>query len=356
MGSCGSKLESEITGQTSKDIQFIRSNLQLADNHLRILLRAFKKINIHQDGVVTFDEFCARIRCEPSFFLGSIFSFFSSSDSKCSKLRVGLNFAEFVLFCIFFLTLDDHGFTEYLFFLLTDGDFNQYLKNKDDSFSIEQFKENIHHTFGGSWGNDEQKRSVVAWVFDNTKDKLGGDGAVQIDMREKIVNKAFWKQFRGMGNTLLLKRDIKAIRNKLHRLQGRTQYHDSVDHHHHTHTTNHPPLSHTEGDQERRPSKHSHLPGHHTQRNTAADMEDLEEVREKYFPDDVEAEESDDDIQASLLKYIDELQEVAEKLIAYPCLQGRMLLFRIDHIFRTTPPRLSHALFGPFEELKRQLT
>ncbi len=256
---CSTKLESKIQGQTLKDFNFLRTNLKLDDEDLRLVLKAFRKINLHNNGIVAFDELCARIKCEPSYFLESVFSFFSSSDNTCDKLTVGLNFAEFTLFCSFFLTLDDHGFTEYLFLILTDGEFNKCLKNKNDTFNIANFNENIHHSFGNAWGKNERKRSDVAWVFDNSHTKLGGDGvitkeeffngceknksllfpakSIQIDMREKIVNKAFWKCFKGLG-TQLLKRDIRAIRDALHRQQGRTQYHDNIDHYHRSQNQN----------------------------------------------------------------------------------------------------------------------
>jgi hypothetical protein len=70
---------------------------------------------------------------------------------------------------------------------------------------------------------------------------------------------------------------------------------------------------------------------------------------------------SDEFIQHSLLQHVAELEELGKKLSSYPELQGRMLLFRHcflpkpQYLYRTIPPNLSHALYGPFEEIKRKV-
>lgn len=66
-------------------------------------------------------------------------------------------------------------------------------------------------------------------------------------------------------------------------------------------------------------------------------------------------------IQHQLNLYLDELTIVAEKLIAFPNIQGRSLLFRYCfipkpiHVFRTVPPRICGPLIAGFEKLKQRI-
>lgn len=141
--------KSNVLVVTENEKIFLHDYLLLSSSDIKKLWKAFRKIDVRGDGFVEFDEFCARIKCETIPFLQNIFCFFGDGRHTLPALR----FSEFVLFTCFFLSLDEPGLANFLFFVLTDSDFNLNLRSKTTMLSLEIFEEEIHHLFGSVWGD-----------------------------------------------------------------------------------------------------------------------------------------------------------------------------------------------------------
>lgn len=247
-----------IIGQTEADIHFLRKNLHYTVREVDILYRAFRKIDVRKNHLVEFDEYCARIRCEPTLFLRQLFTFFSSvqTDPR-SRTSVALNFAEFVLFTTFFLTLHERGIAKYLFLVLTDSNYNMKTSGDVRMLTLRHIIKDIKELFGdhliggekhikramkvvdddengvvtevefidGCVGNKSMLFAPIAvqvrckkdiWVIDSvlTENALQSVNS-QLDMRQKIVGKSFWKAKKGLGDELLADDKIKKLRDEL---------------------------------------------------------------------------------------------------------------------------------------------
>lgn len=255
MGHKHSQLDPTIPGQRQKEMAFITKALHLDDDHeasmeeIHQLLTCFRDANLHGDGILAFDEFCQYIHHEPTIFAETVFAFFSSSPPGSNRLAVGLNFAEFLLFCYFYLTMNDHGLIEYLYNILTDKEFNPMIQYLDEDPShVKNMESNITHMFGHAFAKNEAKLVRLGAVLEydpalpydhhahHVTHQKFHDGmirnssllhpvlALQIDMWNSLVNKSLWKHHKRLGNTLVNK--IITIRDHLHDIMGVQQYHE----------------------------------------------------------------------------------------------------------------------------------
>ena len=251
MGHSNSQLKDSIVGQRRREIDFLRRELGLTEEEggeeIEKVLHVFREANLHDDGCLAFDEFCMQVKHEPTVFSETVFAFFSSSPSRSSRLTVGLNFAEFLLFSFFYLTMDDDGLIEYLYTILTDKEYNPMIQDStDDPTDVKNMERNIEHMFGHAWAANDHKLVAVGHAFDYLGSANKHDHhithakfhegckkntslihpamALQIDMWGRIVNKSLWKHHRGLGNKLVAK--IVTVRDTLHSLMGVQQYHE----------------------------------------------------------------------------------------------------------------------------------
>lgn len=225
---CGNSSEIPKTGESNLDVEFLKDYLGLTTSDINTLKKSFHKIDLHGSGTVDFDEFCVRIKCEPSIFLENIFSFFSSTQKGN---YVGLNFAEFSLFVCFFLTLDENGLAHYLYKILTFNEFNSHL-SKQEILSIGNIEHNIKCLFGKDL-NDSKKLHQSMLKMDSNKDGLLSKDefiqcclknksllfpvvSLQISMKERIISVDYWERKNGLGNRLL--GTIRDVRDDLHNL------------------------------------------------------------------------------------------------------------------------------------------
>lgn len=238
---CGNSSEIPKTGESDIDVDFLKDYLSLTNSDINLLKKSFHKIDLHGSGTVDFDEFCVRIKCEPSIFLENIFGFFSSTQKGN---YVGLNFAEFSLFVCFFLTLDENGVANYLYKILTFTEFNSHL-TKQERLSIRNIEHNIKCLFGKDF-NDPKKLHQTMLKMDSNKDGILSKEefiecclknksllfpciSLQISMKERIISTDYWERKTGLGNRLL--GTIRDIRDDLHNLlrdQRRQRRHPSL--------------------------------------------------------------------------------------------------------------------------------
>lgn len=227
MGCSGSSTVPK-SGESELDFDFLIDYLSISRKDISTLQRAFRKVDIRHSGMIEFDEFCARLRCEPSLFLESMFGFFSSAKNGNF---IAQNFSEFVLFSCFFLTLDEAGLAQYLYIMLVSTDGNSHLSQKD-LLNTHNMEHNVFALFGKAMGDREK---VHKWMTKMDADKNGLVSCsefvncclkyksllfpvvrYQMDMRETIVNPSFWTKRSGLGNRILPA--IKDIRDDLHNL------------------------------------------------------------------------------------------------------------------------------------------
>lgn len=225
-GSSSLQQNNVIPGQSSRCINFLMDNLHLTEGDVSKYKKAFKKLDLMQDGFVEFDEFCSRIRCEPTVFLSTLFKFFSSSSVEHQTF---LNFSEFILFTTFYLTLDEAGLAKFLYIMLTDPIFNHRLP-KYVKATHGHMENHILLLFGQAWGDPHHIKKVMHRMDVNKDGLIHSDEFVkscihnksllfpivsyQMDMRSRIISKGFWESKVGLGNGLL--RTICNIRNDLH--------------------------------------------------------------------------------------------------------------------------------------------
>lgn len=170
MGTGRSKVpQLNVVGQTEADLQFLRKKLNFNNEEIRLLYKSFRKIDVRGNEVVEFDEFCARIKCEPTLFLRQLFTFFSTirTDSR-STSSVALNFAEFALFVSFFLTLHEPGIAKYLFLILTDATYNYRREEDTESLTLKKIIKGVKELFGDSlMGGERHIRRAMKVLDDN---------------------------------------------------------------------------------------------------------------------------------------------------------------------------------------------
>eukprot|EP00602_Paraphysomonas_sp_CaronLab_P003703 CAMPEP_0185033308 /NCGR_PEP_ID=MMETSP1103-20130426/22110_1 /TAXON_ID=36769 /ORGANISM="Paraphysomonas bandaiensis, Strain Caron Lab Isolate" /LENGTH=276 /DNA_ID=CAMNT_0027569527 /DNA_START=49 /DNA_END=879 /DNA_ORIENTATION=- len=230
---CAESSEVAKTGETALDIDFLMDYLNLNKSDIKLLKRAFRKIDLHKSGTVDFDEFCVRVKCEPTQFLESIFGFFSSAEVAGKHGHyLSLNFSQFALFVCFFLTLDEPGLAQYLYKILTLSEFNAHLAKKE-ILSLSNMEHNIKCLFGKTWGADGNVHKKIKKMDIDKDGKLTKEEfvrfcqtnrslmfpvvAYQMNIREHIVSLRFWESKAGLGNRLLP--SIRDVRDDLDNLQ-----------------------------------------------------------------------------------------------------------------------------------------
>ena len=216
------------SGESELDYDFLTDYLSLTRKDISILHRAFRKIDLRNSGMLEFDEFCVRLRCEPTLFLETVFGFFSSARNGNF---MALNFSEFALFSCFFLTLDEAGLAHYLYIILVSNDVGVHM-SKNKLLSVANLQHNVVTLFGKAMGD---KAKVHKWLTKVDADKNGLVTAAefvgcctrfksllfpvvryQLDMRERIVRPSYWELKSGLGNKLLP--NITEVRDDLHSL------------------------------------------------------------------------------------------------------------------------------------------
>ena len=182
-----------------------------------------------QDGEIQYDEFCSRLRCEPTLLLHTLFSFFASPGQSALN-NPKLNFAEFTLFVTYFLTLNERGLVEFLFVLLTCGESD---RTEVASIPFEQLQTTMHQMIPSI--DSRKLAAFLSGISDNKKGKLYVTQsnftdavmthnkssvfpfvAYQLGMTKKVVNRGFWSQ-RFIPN----KSNILSLRNELQKLLRR---------------------------------------------------------------------------------------------------------------------------------------
>lgn len=239
---CGGSSELPKTGESQMDLDFLKDYLTLTNADIKLLQKGFKKIDLHGSGTVDFDEFCVRIKCESTIFLENIFGFFSSTQQHGGNY-VGLNFAEFVLFICFFLTLDESGLAQYLYKILTYNEFNSHL-SKQQVLSIANIEHNIKCLFGKELKDSKLHQTMLKMDANHdgilskdefiqcclkNKSLIFPAVSLQISMKERILTTNFWESKSGLGNRLL--GTIRDVRDDLHNLlrdQRRQRRHPSM--------------------------------------------------------------------------------------------------------------------------------
>jgi Ca2+-binding EF-hand superfamily protein len=225
---CGGSSSLPKSGESELDFDFLSDYLSLSRKEISTLHRAFRKVDVRNSGMVEFDEFCARLKCEPTLFLESMFGFFSSARNGNF---IAQNFSEFALFSCFFLTLDEAGLAEYLYVILVSTDGNAHLSQKD-LLNTHNMEHNVFALFGKAMGDRDK---VHKWMKKMDADKNGHVSCsefvscclkhksllfpvvrYQMDMREAILNPSFWTKRSGLGNKILP--TIREIRDDLHNL------------------------------------------------------------------------------------------------------------------------------------------
>jgi len=233
---CGSSSTVPPYSDLNKNgIKFVQKKTGISDQDIAKLYKMFVKIDLTESGLVEFDEFCSRVKCEPTVFLQSLFSFFGSVVDKTSSGNIKmkkLNFPEFALFLCFFLTLNEAGLGQYLYKVLTDDDYNATLTAKEKESGI-YFAKQIKLLFGSQgsgssgWANAEK---ILKQMDSNNNGKISKNEfemachknkslvfpifSYQLDLKTKIVGAAFWNSKQGLGNDMMVR--IGKIRTELH--------------------------------------------------------------------------------------------------------------------------------------------
>lgn len=201
----GGKKSKFISGATDEDINFLRTRLNLSAGEVGKLRKAFKKFDLEKDGRVEYDEFCARLRVEPTPLLHTLFTFFGPERQQ-ERSNPALNFAEFSLFVTHFLTLNERHLVEFLFTLLTCDhsdrapastvplkrleDAMQALLSVSDRRKITQFVGKMgEHNRGHI---DVNKKHFVDAVMTHSKSIAFPFVAYQLDMTKKVAGRTFW--------------------------------------------------------------------------------------------------------------------------------------------------------------------
>lgn len=232
-GSSSSSFQPSILENTGTKL--VQQKTGLSDKDVSKLYKAFVKIDLTESNLVEFDEFCVRVKCEPTVFLQSLFSFFGSVEDKLSNTNIKLkklNFPEFLLFLSFFLTLDEDGLAEFLYKVLTDDDYNSLLTEKEKAAGVKSFAKQIKILFGVEGGNSswQHVEKILKTMDTNKNGKISKSEfelachqnkslifpifSYQLDLKTKIVGKTFWKAKRGLGNRLMGR--IGKTRTELH--------------------------------------------------------------------------------------------------------------------------------------------
>lgn len=217
---CSSSSEGKIEGMRigPEALLFLKETTGLPSSDLRTLYRYFKKIDLDGTGLIDFDEFCVRIKCEETVFLHSIFSFFITDINSDS-----LTFPEFVIFVCYWASLNEHGLAKLCFYILAHDDAH--------AMSVKQIKYSIKHLMRRAAYNHKKHRlriplreldvdhsGVVTlpefmYACQHNKSLLFPITAYQMDVQNKIGRSNFWEPRKDMlGNRL---RDIFSIREDL---------------------------------------------------------------------------------------------------------------------------------------------
>ena len=205
MGGRKSKFRTGGPGSTDDVINFIMDATGTAPEEMAKLQKVYQKFDLGKDGEVQYDEFCARLRCEPTELLRSLFSFFASPGEERHK-NPSLKFGEFCLFVLHFLTLGEKALVEFLFIVLTcdkedrspmanvplhilEGNIREILNTTDHhklSVFLNKMSEKEHGKLYIS------RKHFVDSVITHNKSIAFPVVAYQLDMTRKVVGKKFW--------------------------------------------------------------------------------------------------------------------------------------------------------------------
>lgn len=124
------------------------------------LYQDFRKIDKSKLHQISYSDYCTYLKQKQLPLIQTIFHYFSSRVD-------GLVFPEFVLFMVFFLSLDEIGLAQFLHLLLFDEKFSSdYLAARNIKYDTIERK--IQILIGGAWGNGNNIKKIIR--------KMGGLG------------------------------------------------------------------------------------------------------------------------------------------------------------------------------------
>jgi Ca2+-binding EF-hand superfamily protein len=205
MGGGKSKYHRGNWGSSDADCNFLMDQLQLNHHDIQRLIKSFKKFDLGKDGLVQYDEFCSRMRCEPTELLRTLFAFFGSPGQE-ERSNPVLNFAEFCLFVTQFLTLNERNLIEFLFIVMTCtkddrvpaatvsanslGDAMRLLLANTDHRKLMSFLKKMSDNEEGKLY--VTKANFVEAVLSHNKSIIFPFVSYQLDATKRVVGKGFW--------------------------------------------------------------------------------------------------------------------------------------------------------------------
>lgn len=206
---------------TDDDLNFLATRCGLSSSDIRKLTKSFKKFDIGKDGKLQYDEFCVRMRCEPTELLLELFTFFGSRSRSTIPY---LAFMEFAVFVCYFLTLSEEEVAEFLFLILTsDASSLTPVTSVPSPVFADRMRGvlgSVDAHFIARISQTQNKRTFVTQdifvdtVCSKNKSVLFPLIAYQLDMKNRIgINKDFWADLPRIvhGNILIIRKDLRVL-------------------------------------------------------------------------------------------------------------------------------------------------